>query len=252
MTPTPWVFLRGLVRQSRHWEDFPHRFEQRVPNAKVICLDLPGNGRLFESDSPTTIDGMVDSVRTQLDDLGVHGPVHVLALSLGAMTTIQWMHNHPEQITRAVLINTSLRGLSPLTERLRPENYWRLVREVILNGDAEGREHRILDITTNLFQDKDALAQKWAGYQLEQPVSTRNTLRQLLAAGRYRAPVERPHEHVLVVRGEGDRLVNPCCSARVAEHWRWPLVSHPTGGHDLALDAPAWLADQVAAWLASS
>jgi len=52
MHTRPWVFLRGLIRQHRHWEDFPERFRAAFPGTPVLLLDLPGNGDLCDRDSP--------------------------------------------------------------------------------------------------------------------------------------------------------------------------------------------------------
>jgi pimeloyl-ACP methyl ester carboxylesterase len=244
-----WVFLRGLIRQHRHWEDFPLRFEAAFPGVQVLTLDLPGNGDLHDRESPVAISGMVDSVRKQLEQRNIHGPVNVLAVSLGAMTTISWMERFPHEIERGVLINTSLRGMSGFRERLRPANYGRILRSV-LSGDLVARERTILDLTTNLYPHKDMLAHKWAGYAAKQPTSRSNSLRQLAAATSFSAPKARPHEHVLVLQSLADHLVEPVCSTRMAESWRWPLLVHPTAGHDLTLDDGDWVIKQVKQWVA--
>lgn len=244
-----WVFLRGLIRQHRHWEDFPARFQAALPGTEVIALDLPGNGDLYDRESPTSISGMVESVRKQLERRNIHGPVNVLALSLGAMTAIEWMETFPGDIERAVLLNTSLRGMSNFTERLRPENYPAILKELLWSSDPVAHERLILDITTNLYPHKAELAERWAEYGRQQPTSRMNSIRQLIAAASYSAPPARPHEHVLVLQSLGDRLVNAVCSTRLAENWRWPLESHPTAGHDLTLDDGDWVINQVHRWL---
>lgn len=250
MPANRWVFLRGLIRQHRHWEDFPERFQQAFPGTEVITLDLPGNGDLYDRRSPTTISGMVESLRKQLHQRNIRGPVNVLALSLGAMTAVEWMQLYPAEVERAVLINTSLRGLSRFSERLRPANYLPMLRDLLLNRDALEHERLILDLTTTLYPDKDRLARRWADYRRQQPTSRLNFLRQLLAAASYAAPESRPHEHVLVLQSLGDQLVDPVCTTRMAEAWRWPVLSHPSAGHDLALDAGDWLIAQIGKWLA--
>lgn len=250
MAQSTWVFLRGLIRQHRHWEDFPARFQTAFPEAAIILLDLPGNGDLHDHESPSSIAGMVTSVREQLRRRNVHSPVNVLALSLGAMTAIEWMERHPCDVERAVLINTSLRGMSTFTERLRPENYPDILKSLIFNSALE-RERLILDISTNLYTDKAALAEKWLGYAKAQPTSRMNGVRQLFAAATYTAPAARPHEHVLILQSLGDHLINPVCSTRIADKWRWPLAAHPTAGHDLTLDDGDWVIAQIRHWLAS-
>ena len=249
MPATRWIFLRGLIRQQRHWEDFPERFKAAFPGVDVIPLDLPGNGSLYDRHSPTTIAGMVESVRRQLHQLNIQGPVNVLALSLGAMTAVEWMEQYPAEVERGVLVNTSLRGMSRFSERLRPSNYMALLRDLLLNRNPLEHERLILDLTTNLYPDKDALARRWAGYAREQPTSRFNLLRQILAAASYHAPDARPHEHVLILQSLADQFVDPVCTTRMAEAWRWPVASHPTAGHDLPLDDGDWLIAKIRQWL---
>lgn len=249
MTTLPWVFLRGLIRQHRHWEEFPSRFEAAFPGARVILLDLPGNGDLSDEDSPTSLRGMVLSVRRQLRARGIAGPVNVLAISLGAMTAIEWMHAFPGEVDRAVLMNTSLRGTSSLFERMRPSNYLPILRMLARPHTEEERERLVLSISSNLHPRKDEVAARWAGYAKEHPITRANAVRQMLAAARYAAPAKRPHDRVLVLRGLGDRLVNPVCSERIAARWGWELRSHPTAGHDLTLDAGEWVLGEIGRWV---
>ncbi len=251
MARVTWVFLRGLVRQHRHWEDFPARFQAAFPDINPVLLDLPGNGDLCHEESCCSVAAMVESLREQLDNLTVHGPVRLLALSLGAMVGIEWMQRYPQEIERAVLINTSLRGLSRFSDRLRRENYADILKALLFQSRLE-RERLVLELTSNLYPRRRELAEKWAAYAEQWPTTRMNALRQLFAAGSYRAPEARPHEHVLLLQSLGDHLVNPVCSTRIAERWRWPLVSHPTAGHDLALDDGDWIIGQVRQWLENS
>jgi hypothetical protein len=43
-------------------------------------------------------------------------------------------------------------------------------------------------------------------------------------------------------------LVHPAISERIARKLRLPLAEHPDGGHDLPVDDPHWVADQLAAF----
>jgi pimeloyl-ACP methyl ester carboxylesterase len=249
MSRPHWVFLRGLVRQHLHWEDFPQKFQAAFPEAQLLLPDIPGNGDLHDHESPTSVPEMVEAVREQVQAQGVTGPVQVMAISMGAMIGIEWMERYPEEIEHAVLINTSLRGFSPLMQRLRRENYLDILKSLVFHSSVE-RERFILELTSNLYPDKDALARKWAAYARVQPTTRMNALRQLLAAATYHAPAARPHEHVLLLQSLGDHVVDPVCTTRIAESWRWPLVSHPSAGHDLTLDDGDWVIAQVQQWLA--
>lgn len=248
--PTPasdtWVLLRGLIREQRHWEQFPAVLAAQLPGARIVCIDLPGNGARCHEPSPWRIRGMVDGLRADLAARGEQGPFSVVALSLGGMTALEWMSLYPQEVRRAALINTSLSALSPFWHRLRPANYARMVAGVAAGGI--GRERMILDITTNQVDDIEPVAQRWAGYARQYPVSPRSMLAQLFAAGTYRRPAHGPSCPALVLNGGGDRLVDPRCSERVASVFGLPLERHPQAGHDLALDAPQWLAGRLAAF----
>lgn len=246
-TGETWILLRGLVREQRHWEDFPRVLAGQLPaGSRILAVDLPGNGVRCHEDSPWRIDGMVDGLRADLASRGVQGPFSVVALSLGAMTAFEWMSLYPGEVARAVLINTSLSAYSPFWHRLRPANYGPILRELLFGHDVLTRERLILGITANLAPGLDAVAQRWAGYARERPVSRRNGLVQLASAARYRRPERPPACPVLIVNGGADRLVDPRCSDRIAAVYGLPLERHPTAGHDLALDAPGWLAERIA------
>ena len=239
-----WVLLRGLVREQKHWEDFPSKMQAALPNDRVITLDLPGNGVFHDQASPTRIGAMVIHAREQLQKQGLDGPYHLVALSLGAMTAVQWLSQAPQEVAFAALINTSSSRFSPFWHRLRPANYLRLIRDGILNRDPVGKEQAILEITSNLHDKAflHQLAEKWAEYARLQPVTVVNSLRQLVAAMRFHAPASLPSAvPTIIVSGGGDRLVSPRCSERMAEAWQLPLKVHPQAGHDLPLDAPEWL-----------
>ena len=247
-----WVLLRGLVREARHWEGFPELLRANRPDATVVTLDLPGNGGLHLSDSPTSVSEMVDALRQQLDSLGLEAPYHVMALSLGGMVALNWLQRFPGEMAAAVLINTSASGFNPFWQRLRPANYGPLLRFALYGRDIYAREHTILRLTTNMLPSADisAIASRWAAYAASHPTSRRNALRQLWAAIRFRAPAQLPATTpVLLVNGAADNLVHPLCSVTLAGAWRCPLRVHPHAGHDLPLEAPRWLAETTLDWV---
>ena len=243
-----WVLLRGLVREQKHWENFPSLLQAAHQQDRVITLDLPGNGLFYNEKSPKEIGQMVAHIRAQLNSAGVTGPVHVVALSLGAMMAVQWLRQASNEVAFAALINTSASRFSPFWERLRPANYSRLLCDAVFSRDAVKKEKAILDITLNLHSEetRSTLAHKWAGYAELQPVSLKNSLRQLYAAMRFRAPSSLPESvPVVLINGAGDRLVSPACSQDLAQAWQVPLKVHPRAGHDLPFDDPQWLIDTL-------
>jgi len=246
-----WVFLRGLMREARHWGSFPEVFREFVPEAQVVTLDLPGNGRLHDQASPLRVEDMAEYCRIALSAQGLAPPYQVLAISLGAMVAVAWSARYPEEVRAGVLINTSLRPFSPFFRRLRPGNYPALLALMLASRNGERQERRILRLTSCRGAAQPEVLAAWIEYARQYPVSRRNALRQMLAAARYRAPARSPLRHLLLLAAAQDRLVDARCSQRLAACWRVPLAIHPDAGHDLPLDDAAWVARQVRDWLAT-
>lgn len=244
-SPATWVLLRGLTREAAHWGDFPVQLQARLPAARVLTLDLPGCGSEHRQRSPARIEGIVDALRAQLAARQVTAPVHLLALSLGGMVAVDWARRFPHELAGMVLVNTSLARFSRIDQRLRPGNLPALLRLLRAGRDAEAREATILRLTSARADELQPGVPAWAGVRRTRPVSAMNALRQLWAAARYRAPVRAPAVPALVLASAGDSLVDPTCSRRLAQAWRWPLVEHPDAGHDLPLDDGDWVVTQV-------
>jgi pimeloyl-ACP methyl ester carboxylesterase len=241
---TKWFFLRGLVREAGHWAGFLERFEKAFPGVEAIPLEIPGNGLRFREKSPLSVPAMVEAARAEF--LTRKGEKNFLfALSLGGMIGLDWMSRYPADFSGAALVNTSVRGLSPLYQRLRPRNYGRIAR-MFLSSDPAFVEQSILEFTSAKHKQLLPLAADWVKIATARPVSPGNAVRQLMAAGRFRPPREKPAVNLIVLNGAGDQLVNPACSRALAEAWKLPLEIHPTAGHDLTLDEPEWVLDKCA------
>jgi pimeloyl-ACP methyl ester carboxylesterase len=249
---TTWVLLRGLMRESRHWGEFPQRFSDGVGRANVVPVDIPGNGRLYQLPSASNIPETLGAVRGQLKDLGHVPPYSVLALSMGAMVAVSWYERHPGELERLVLINTSLAPFSPFYRRLRPENYARLLGTLLFRSIAK-REELILDITSNVCNRNSAnsILKHWLEIAAQCPVARINIVRQLFAAATFRAGQGTPDIPILLLASKHDRLVDSRCSHDLAGHWNCPVVVHPVAGHDLPLDDPDWVVLQCRQWLES-
>jgi pimeloyl-ACP methyl ester carboxylesterase len=249
---TSWVLLRGLTREARHWGRFPGVLAAACPGADILTPDLPGAGRRHGEISPVSVAGLLAGVRDSLRAAGPAPPYRLLGLSLGGMVALEWAARHPEEVAGCVLINTSLRPLSPFFQRLAPRHYPALLRAAFGPAGPEAREALILGLTSRLALDRPALLRAWSAWRRECPVSAGNALRQLAAAARYRLPPGLPPLPILVLAAARDALVAPACSARLAESWGLPLALHPEAGHDLPLDDPEWVAERTRVWLAQS
>jgi pimeloyl-ACP methyl ester carboxylesterase len=235
----PWVLLRGLTREAGHWGDLPARIAATL-GVQVHALDLPGNGARWRERSPSSIEALAQDVRSSAQARGLTRPVNVLALSLGGMVAVNWAERHPQELAQLVLVGTSARPHAPLHWRLRPRAALRLI--CALPGGDEAFERSVLAVTS--AGRDEAVLPSWIALRRAHPVSARNTLAQLFAAARYRAPL-RPAVPTRLLAGARDALVNPRCSVRLARAWGVELRVHPDAGHDVPLDAPEWLIEQL-------
>jgi pimeloyl-ACP methyl ester carboxylesterase len=244
-----WIFLRGLTREAAHWSAFPDVFQNALSDARMVLLDLPGNGRFHTQPSPLSVHALAQSCREELARQGVQPPFHLLAMSLGAMVAIEWARAAPAEIAGCVLINTSVRPFSPFFHRLRPRNYLRLLELALLQPSTHAIERSVWRLTSNCPEIRADVLAGWIAAHVQRPVAPVNALRQLVAAARYRAPAASPVKNLLLLASQKDGLVNVRCSQALARAWSCPLALHPSAGHDLPLDDPAWVVGQVREWV---
>jgi len=248
-----WVLLRGLVREQRHWGNFPDILHSTFPDDRILLYDFPGNGQRFKENSATSIEDMVEDIRLHLSTNDVQQPVYIIALSLGAMVAVEWLNRYPNECAGAVLISTSLRGLNPFYQRLLPSNYPMLFKSLLFPGSIQQKETRILNLVSNIVaNDRNThktLINHWVNYAEQYPVSGKNGLRQLLAAMRFNVPAQCPDVPMLVLRSIADHMVSPECSLTLARHWNLPLQTHETAGHDIPLDDGSWVSEKIMQWL---
>jgi pimeloyl-ACP methyl ester carboxylesterase len=123
------------------------------------------------------------------------------------------------------------------------------VLKIAFSSDERASEESVLRMTSNQSKRTDRLLDDWTAWHRAYPVSRANALRQLLAATRFVAPLQKPAPRVLLLSSRADGLVNPRCSQSLAEQWHCDIAEHPKAGHDLPLDDGPWVADQVKLWL---
>src|ERR1700690_3550022 len=154
-----WVLLGGLMGESRDWGGFPAVLGVHLPGAEVMALDLPGNGRLFQSSSLCSVEQMADFCRAELSLRGVAPPYHLLGLSMGAMVAVAWATLLPRELRGCVLINSSLRRFDPFYRRLRPGAYPALLTQIF--GGAMKQERAILRRTSSRGEAQSAILDAW-------------------------------------------------------------------------------------------
>lgn len=245
-----WLLLRGLIRERKHWGHFPDDLQAQFPQDEVITIDLPGNGTRYRQKSPTKISKYAEFLHSTTEEIfqrEKRPQITVVAVSLGAMVALEWAHRYPNDFDKLIMINTSLRGLNPIYRRLRPANYPKFLKAG-LSRDAGKKERQILEIVSNKRQKIEEALPLWSEIGRQRPVSVMNSLRQLLAAARFKAPKSAPPMPVLTLASRGDKLAHYLCSEKIAKTWNLPLILHENAGHDLCLDDPEWVIRQFKMW----
>jgi len=240
-----WVLLRGLIRESGHWDGFDKLLGDRY-SASVRLIDLPGAGVRYKELCPFSVDKVIESFRDQL------GPKTLkrffMGLSLGGMVGIRWLQLYPKDFDGAVIINSSVRKFSSPLHRMKIKIILHGLR-LMTKSSVEKREAFILEIMSNQTQEKKAeVLKNWIQVQKERPVGLRNTCRQFLLAATHRMDDAAPKSPLLLLRAMGDQIVSPQCSMDIHQKWRSPIFSHPTSGHDLTLDDPEWTLEKISEW----
>ncbi len=237
------VLIRGLLREQRHWGEFTHILQAKFPDTKIITLDIPGNGCLNLQTSPNTIAELTDALRGQIIE---PENLNLIAISMGGMIALDWMNRYPSEIKSAVLINTSVRPYSAFFHRLRWTVYPSIIK--MLWHSATEREQLILSLTSNHHSRDARLIDQWQLWQSQNPVSLSSALNQLLAAAKFSVK-SKPLHPILIIASKKDRLVDYRCSLKLQTAWETDYLQHMTAGHDLPLDDPHWLTQEIYFWI---
>ena len=246
--PTSWLLVRGMIRGCFHWHQFPERLQQAFPDDNILCLDIPGNGARFNESTPGSIESiaadLANQLRSQQNQSVDRHNLNIIAISMGGMIACDLILNHlPDyEINSLHLINTSFANLSLPWQRMQAQAFLSFIPKLMT---PSSREKAILNWTSNQ-EVSELRLQQWIAEAEQHPLRPGNAIAQILAAGRYPAPKNKPIENTFIYCSANDHLVSPECSKKLAKHWGLPVLWHDTAGHDLPLDNPDWLVAQIA------
>ncbi len=245
-----WVLVRGLIRSRFHWGAFPDQLlsqlqQQQLTPSALLLPELAGNGERFRDKTPFSIHNMMLDIRQQVQKLSPDNtrPRVLIAISMGAMIASEWARCYPQEVVRLHLINTSFSNFSTPWQRMKIRPLLGFLRSL---RSPDKLEAAILRWTLNM-KNSESLLPLWCDYAAAHPLSLRNGLAQLLAASHFHGPAQAPLPDAFFYNSLADRLVDAACTRRIAERWQKNLLSHPKAGHDLPMDDPDWLIQQIIA-----
>lgn len=242
-----WLLIRGLAHEQEHWGKFREMLQKKYPDDEIFGVDLPGVGVYHKETAPIGLKETLNIVRN--NTLGeIRPPYYIISMSFGSMIAIEWAKSHPSDITGIVVMNTSIGKYSHFYNRLQSKT-WRSFLKRVTTTDPAEIEKIILSITSSKTEGLDEVVQERVEIHRKRPVTIENILRQLVAAAIYRSDGEPPSVPTLILAGKGDRLCDPSCSKKISNEWNLPLRVHPTAGHDLTLDEPEWVLEEISKWV---
>lgn len=244
----PLVMLRGMSFSTRHWLGFDDLMAKQF---KVLVLDNRGIGRTSaKAGWSLTIESMADDLVQVMDHCNIEKAA-VLGFSLGGMIALALGMRHPERARALITVNTSIAGLG--MPRLTLGAIWAGVRHA---RDDKGMLKALGGLlyeqgTPSL--DRKAIAKHWLAIFKEEGFPRETSLKQALAAMRFRARRQLTQMTVptLLVYGDKDRLVPPLNTLLL--HRIIPqaeLLKIPNAGHEIMLDAPEELQGAITRFLA--
>lgn len=234
---TCYLFLRGLGRNQFHWGH--HESYKKELGHEVYFLDLPGFGLNFKKKSPLKILEITNELKKEWDLISARHPESkktLVSVSLGGMVALDWANRYPQDWEELILINSSASDLSPPWERLRPKNYFRLLK-IFLSSNINYIESVIFEMTCNMKDDvqKKKRIKEWVVIAKRYPLLRLNFLRQLFAAMRFKSP-EKINQKALVLTSRKDQFVSSKCSERIQKKYNFSIQYLENAGHDAAVD----------------
>lgn len=241
LIPKKWILLRGLVRSQFHWKKFGETLKEKLQFDDVQTLELPGNGFLYQKKTPADIFEAIKQLRSQVNfDSGQS--LGIIGISLGGMLATQWALSFPQEVSHLVLINSSS-SLSPYYERMRPQNYLSLIKQLIFYSPSR-MEKFILNTTSNNLNKWNSQLQENIEFLQQHPTNFINFFNQLKLASQTDFS-QVPKAKKLILTSKADQLVSYKCSELIAKNWSCDIFYHESAGHDLPLDDADWVTEKL-------
>ncbi|MFA0088016.1 alpha/beta fold hydrolase [Vibrio sp. 10N.261.51.F12] len=240
----PIVLVRGLLRESGHWQRMIDAFTALDPDLVIITPNVPGNGALFQQRSPTNIESMLPSVLHQLpSDCERY---HLVAISMGSMLASSWAHRLPNNVASLTLINPSFSRYSHFWQRINLLKLPYLCGSKLLG--SKPFETAVLNVTYPRHVSQPDVLHHYLTLRQSHPVSFSNALRQLIAAARFKGPAIAPRCPTLVITSESDQLVSSQAGLAIAKAWGVQHMCYASDAHDLPSEKPEELARFLYGW----
>lgn len=229
---SPILLLRPLGGSTLSWGPFEDALDARL---RVIT---------FDPKARATTRAMARDAIGVLDDLGV-ARAHVFGISLGGMVATWLAIDYASRVDRLVLVSTLPKGTM-----LRRDMALRAlsIARCLARPPAQAEACLATRILSSRFRrEHPREVERIRAAAMQRPASHRALLTMLAAAARHDATsrLREISAPTLVVAGELDPILSRASQRMLAHvpHARFELARGV--GHDVSVEAPEWLAEQV-------
>lgn len=243
---TNFILLRGLGRESRHWDAFPALLSVRFPHSQIEMLDVAGNGTEINRSSFKDLHLATLDLRKRSQLIQQNKKPILLSISLGGMIAADWATQFPDELSGIAMINSSDKNSAKLFQRLMPKALLKLFQIGWSLQDREMFERRVLEMTSNRPEQFSGWIKKFVEYPATTPT---NIILQLWSASHFGFSEQKPKCPVLLMASLEDHMVSYRCTENIAKKWNLKTQLHANAGHDITLDDPEWVINQVEQWL---
>jgi pimeloyl-ACP methyl ester carboxylesterase len=229
------VLINGLAEQAeswyrnhRYWSRF---FEVHTPN--LLQYEGEALHRRIEQGQPITVDYLVEQLYQYLDEFVQTPPYHLVASSLGGKIAIEFAVQHPQLVSRIVLLCPSGMGDEeslPVIEGVRRSDMKALVDSVF--ADPRRADPSLVTYYRRQFGNR-----RWRMGLLR---TIRGTMDHVV-----RGRLSRVSNPTLLVSGQQDRIVCPeQARSAAADLPRGHFLLIPGCGHAPQIEKP-WLINRL-------
>jgi pimeloyl-ACP methyl ester carboxylesterase len=127
----PVLLLHAGVTDRRSWAALTREL---APTHTVVAFDQRGYG---ETTHEAEVHDPVADALAVLDAAGIDGPVAVVGASIGGRLAIDLTLDHPDRVSRLVLVGSACRGAPDKTPDEYPESYRELGHAIDVAEEAE-------------------------------------------------------------------------------------------------------------------
>lgn len=113
----PILLVHGFPLSGKLWEPAVGLLERKY---RLIVPDLRGHGR-SEASETASMARFADDLAALLDEIGEHGPVVPVGMSMGGYVVFEFCRRYPERVRGLVLVDTRAQADPPEEVRMRRE-----------------------------------------------------------------------------------------------------------------------------------